>query len=320
MTKYKVIVIGLGKIGLKYGLDLKRTQPASHIAAVIDNPNLELMAVCDPNKENIELFIKKYGNKTSIFENFKDLVENINCGKIDFDIIVLSTPDQTHSELLTYLIENLKEMKERSIVFCEKPLALSYEIAKKIQLLEKTSKINIVINHSRRWSKIWKESYELTKQIGEIQKASFYFSTSPENKEISQIRDGIHIADLMAWFGIEEKTTITRLPLPYFVYDLHIWGSKGKIEVLGWGKTLNFFEVEDSPRFEGFKELKLIYTKEIKESYMVNTYEEFVEYLNGTRNSLATNLNDAVEALRVFEKYVYDDKSLKTGNERSIVN
>ena len=61
MKKYKAVVIGLGKIGLKYGLDLKRTQPASHIAAIIDNPNLELTAVCDSDKESINLFIKKYG-------------------------------------------------------------------------------------------------------------------------------------------------------------------------------------------------------------------------------------------------------------------
>jgi len=314
MEKFKVIVIGLGRIGLKYGLDSKRIQPASHIAAILDNPNLDLIAVCDSDTDSRDLFIKKYGNRTNVFHNLEDLIQNINQDKIYFDILVLATPDSTHSDLLIHLMNNLKEIKKRSIIFCEKPLALTYEVGKKIELLKATSKYNIVVNHSRRWGKIWKEAYELTQKIGEIQKASFFFSTSPENKEISQIRDGIHIADLIVWLGIEGKTTVTRLSLPYFVYDLHLWGLRGKIEVLNWGKTLNFFEIEESPRFEGFKELKLVYTKELDESYMVNTYEEFVEYLNGTRNSLSTNLNDAVEALRVFEKYVYHDKLLKNEN------
>ena len=311
MKKFKAVVIGLGKIGLKYGFDSKRTQPASHIVAIIGNPNLELTAICDPNKQSRNLFVKKYGNRASIFGNFEELIGKINKNKIDFDILVLATPDSTHSKLLTYLIKNLKIKKKKVIIFCEKPLALNYSSARRIQSLLTNSRLNIVVNHSRRWSKIWKEAQMLTKKIGHIQKAAFYLSMSPENKEVSQIRDGIHIADLIHWFRIEGKTTITRLSLPYFTYDFHLWGSKGKIEVLSWGKTLNFFKMEDSPRFEGFKELKLVYTKEANESYMVNTYKEFVEYLKGTRNSLATNLNDAVEALRVFEKYVYDDKLSK---------
>jgi hypothetical protein len=96
--------------------------------------------------------------------------------------------------------------------------------------------------------------------------------------------------------------------VPYFVYDFHLWGDMGKIEVLNWGQVMNFFKMEKSLRFQGFKELKLVYSKKDKESMMVNTYEEFVKFLDGKKKSLSTNFNDAIDAVETFEKYVFDKK------------
>jgi len=308
MKKYSAIVIGLGRVGMFYGLDSKRIQPASHISAIIKNNNLQISAVCDNNKNNQKLFIKKYGETAKIYDKYTKLIEDSNRGLIKYDIIVIATPDSTHSKILEYIIKNLKMPKKKVIIFCEKPIALNSKTAKKIQVIAKNSKFNIIVNHSRRWSKIWQESHKLSKHIGEIKQASFYFSTSPENKEISQIRDGIHIADLMVWFNIKNKTKINRLQIPYFVYDFHLWGEKGKIEVLNWGEVLNFYKIKESSRFQGFKELKLSLTKKEKESMMVNTYEEFVKFLDGKQKYLSTNFNDAVDAVETFEKYVFDRK------------
>lgn len=307
MKKYNAVVIGLGKVGILYGLDSKRIQPASHVSAIIKNKNLHLSAVCDSNEISQKLFIKKYGKTAKIYDKYSKLIQDLNKKLIKYDIIVIATPDSTHSKILEYIIKNLKTRK-KTIVFCEKPIALNTKIAKKVKALSKNSELNIVVNHSRRWSRIWQEANKLSKQIGEIKNASFYFSTSPENKKVSQIRDGIHIADLMVWFNIKNKTSIYRLQLPYFVYDFHLWGDKGKIEVLNWGGVLNFFKMKESLRFQGFKELKLILTKKEKESMMANTYEEFIKFLNGQKRSLSTNFNDAIDAVETFEKYVFDKK------------
>lgn len=313
VKKYNAVVIGLGRVGMLYGLDPKRTQPASHVSAIIKNKNLQLSAVCDGNESSRKLFIKKYGNTVKIYDNYPKLIQDLNKKLIRYDIIVIATPDSTHSKILEYIIKNLKTPKKQIIIFCEKPIALNSRIAKKLKTFSRNSKFNIVVNHSRRWSKIWQEANKLSRHIGEIKNASFYFSTSPENKEISQIRDGIHIADLMAWFNIKKKTRINRLQLPYFIYDFYLWGDKGKIEVLNWGGILNFFKMGESLRFQGFKELKLISSKKEKESMMVNTYEEFVEFLDGRKKSLSTNFNDAIDAVETFEKYVFD-KNLSINN------
>lgn len=308
VKKFNVIVIGLGRVGMLYGLDSKRIQPASHVSAIMNNKKLQLVAVCDNDKVSQKLFLKKYGNNTKIYDEYSKLLQDINDNLISCDIIVISTPDSTHSCILENVITKIKNASKKIIVFCEKPIAINSKIAKKLKILPKNSKLVIVVNHSRRWSKIWQEANRLTRYIGEIKNASFYFSTSPENKKISQIRDGIHIADLISWFNIENKTEIKRLPVPYFIYDFHLWGTKGKIEVLNWGNELNFYKMKESLRFQGFKELKLILTKKEKESMMVNTYEEFVKFLEGRKKSLSTNFDDAIDAVEIFEKHVFDKK------------
>ena len=311
MKKYNVIVIGLGLIGMRYGLDPKRKQPASHIAAILENKNLQLIGVCDTEKNARDLFTEKY-KKIHVFDNFSDLASKINQKQIDCDIIVISTPDSTHVEILNSLVENLNHIEKSVIIFCEKPLTPDLYTAKQVKSLIKNPHIKIVVNHTRRWSEIWNEAHILSKDIGHIKKAAFYFSTTAENKEINQIRDGIHIADLMNWFNILEKTTIHRLDIPYFIYDFYLWGSKGKIEILSNGQILNFFKSKESSKYEGYQDLELIRTKKVNESFFSKIYKEFVEFLDGSISSFSTNIDDAISALSTFEKYVFDMEKSKT--------
>jgi len=308
LTKFNAIVIGLGRIGLHYGFDLKRKQPASHISAIMENKNLDLIGVCDSDKKSQDLFIEKYGNVVPVFDDYSNLFERLSRKEIECEIVVIATPESTHKKILESLLKSLENTTKSVIIFCEKPLAENLVSAKEIEQMLKNPNLKIVVNHSRRWSNIWKEAYRLSKDIGEIKKGSFYFSTSPENEEINQIRDGVHIADLIAWFNITGKTTINRLSVPYFIYDFYLWGTDGKIEILNFGEKLNFYKVNTSSRFENFSELELIHTKTVEESLLSNAYNEFVAFLNGKINSLSTNFDDAVLALDVFEKYVYDDK------------
>ena len=293
---------------MQYGFDSKRKQPASHTATIIDNPNLTLKAVCDVNEKTRYLFTEKYGNDIPVYENYSKLFKEIQSEELICDIIVIATPDFTHEKLLESLLENLKNVKKPTVIFCEKPLTENLTSAKKIQQMMNNSNVKIIVNHTRRWSNIWKEAYALSKDIGEIQEAVFYFSTSPENKEVEQIRDGIHIADILSWFNITSQTKINRLNTKYFIYDFHLWGNLGKIEIINFGETLNFYKPKKSSRFENFNELELILTKTIEESTLVNAYDEIVTFLNNDIEHLTNEINDAIMAHDVFEKYVYKKK------------
>ena len=124
------------------------------------------------------------------------------------------------------------------------------------------------------------------------------------------MRDGIHIADLINWLDIKDKIQIKRVSLPYLVYDLHIWGNAGKIEVLNNGEKLNMYKKQKSKRFEGFFELNLVSTSKYNDSTLKNTYSEFFKFFNSSNHNLSTNLTDAINAIDTFKRYVYE-KSFK---------
>ena len=219
---------------MQYSFDSKRKQPASHTATIIDNPNLTLKAVCDVNEKTRCLFTEKYGNDVPVYENYSKLLKEIENEQLICDVIVIATPDFTHEKLLESLLESLKNVIKPTVIFCEKPLTENLTSAKKIQQMMNNSNVKIIVNHTRRWSNIWKEAHSLSKDIGKIQEAAFYFSTSPENKQVEQIRDGIHIADVLSWFNITNQTKINRLNAKYFTYDFYLWGSLGKIEIVNF--------------------------------------------------------------------------------------
>ena len=91
--KYKVAIIGTGRIGFTLGFDKKREQPASHTFAVNKNPRLELLWGCDTNSENLALW-KKYNPKAKVYSNTKDLL-NILCGMLYVTLSIVNEDNST---------------------------------------------------------------------------------------------------------------------------------------------------------------------------------------------------------------------------------
>ena len=312
MKKYNVVVIGLGRIGFKVGFDKKRKKPASHIKTILENKRLILSAVCDQDQNSREFFKKKIKQKIQIFEDYKKTIEKIKNNSIECDILVIATSENTHKEILVYITKQLSKIKKSMIVFCEKPVTTDLNSTLEIKQKFKNSKLKLVINHSRRWSKIWNQGLILSEKIGKIYDAEFNFSTSPENITKDQLRDGIHIADIMNWFSIKEKIKINRKNVNYFIYDFFLWGEKGKIEILNNGSILNYYISKKSNKFGGFNELYIKKSFQIEESMLQNAYQEFVKFLDEKILNLSTNIDDAVIAMEIFEKYVYSNKEKKT--------
>ncbi len=310
MEKIHSVVFGLGRIGMLYGLEKKRIQPASHIEAIKNNKNFNLVSVCDPSKNYRNLFLKKYGNSFDVFNSHVDLLLYLKNNNIIPQLFVIATPENTHFKIISDIVKIFQNPTKKSVIFCEKPLTKNIQSAKKIKKLIINSNYEIIVNHTRRWSTIWNLCYTNLKKIGKIQRAVFIYSTSPENKSLDQMRDGIHIADLINWFDIKDKIEVKRVSLPYLVYDLHIWGDKGKIEVLNNGEILNLYKKQKSKRFEGFFELNLVNKIKKKDLPLKNTYTEFFNFFNSNNIKLSTNLTDAIDAMNIFKRYVYE-KSLK---------
>ena len=302
--KIPTVVFGLGRIGLLYGLEQKRIQPASHIEAITKNPNFELIAVCDPSKKYQQTFSKHYKKSKIIHSSHEELLNFLKKQNIFPQLFVIATPAETHYDIINDIVKNFKNSKKKSLIFCEKPLTNNLMTGNKIKKILTNSNFQLVVNHTRRWSTMWNLCYSNIQYIGDIQYANFIFSTSPENTMSDQMRDGVHIADLINWFNIKKQISVKRVKLSYLVYDFYMWGDKGKLEVLNNGQIFKLYKKSPSSRYSGFFELKLEKKSNQKDFPLKNAYSEFSDYFKRNK-SLKTNLNDAVESIKTFKSHVY---------------
>lgn len=302
MKKIPTVLFGLGRIGMIYGFDKKRQQPASHLDNIIENKNFNLIAVCDPSVESKKLFLKKY-SKITFFDKTEELINYLKSKNIFPELFVIATPEDTHVAIIKKIIKNFP-LTSKGIIFCEKPLTRKISEAKSIVKIVSKTNYELLINYSRRWNKLWNLGFKNLKNIGKIEKSIFLFSSSPENLKIDQLRDGIHISDLINWYNLEQSITVKRLFLPYLVYELHIWGEKGKIEILENGKNLKLYRKTISERYEGFNELNLKTSINFNSNELKMAYTEIIEILRNNKNIV--NYTDPIKILNIFKKNVYE--------------
>lgn len=306
--KIPTVVFGLGRIGLLYGLEQKRIQPASHIEAISKNPNFELIGVCDPSKQYRQKLSKNYKKPKIIHSSHEELLEFLKKENILPQLFVIATPAETHYKIINDILKTFRNSNKKSLIFCEKPLTNNLSTSKKIKKILTNSNFQLVVNHTRRWSVMWNLCNSNIQNIGDIQHANFVFSTSPENKVYDQMRDGVHIADLINWYNIKKQISVKRVKLPYLVYDFYMWGNKGKIEVLNNGQIFKLYKKSHSSRYSGFFELKLEKKSNEKDFPLKNAYSEFSDYFKKNK-PLTTNLSDAIESIKTFKSHVYKKSS-----------
>lgn len=125
MKKYNIALIGAGRIG------------NIHAQAIASNPNLNLYAVIDGFKDDIEEFANNYGAKVmSDSQCFSD-------GAIDAVYITSST--DSHAK---YIIEASNANKA---IFCEKPIALEIDKVAECLKIVKQNNTKLFIAFNRRF-------------------------------------------------------------------------------------------------------------------------------------------------------------------------
>ena len=103
--KIKIGIIGVGNIS------------ASHIEAYLKNPNVELYAFCDINRERLEYMGKKYG----VARLYSDKSDMLKLPEID--AVSVCTWNSAHAEC------TIAALRAGKHVLCEKPMATNVEDA-----------------------------------------------------------------------------------------------------------------------------------------------------------------------------------------------
>jgi predicted dehydrogenase len=119
--KLKVGIIGSGGIAEN-----------KHLPAIAAIPEAEVTAFCDILPERAEKLCRQYGTKDA--KTYTDYKELLKDGSIDIAYVL--TPNSSHSPITVAALEAGKH------VMCEKPMAISFEEAKKMtDAAKKTGKL-----------------------------------------------------------------------------------------------------------------------------------------------------------------------------------
>ena len=337
--KYKVAIIGTGRIGFTLGFDKKREQPASHTFAVNKNPRLELLWGCDTNSENLTLW-KKHNPKAKVYSNTKDLFLDKS---VNPDIIVVAVNEDSHLDCAISAIES-----KPSLVILEKPVALNSIEAEKIKICAKENNVPVLVNHERRFALDYKIASEWISKIGELQFIDarlfsglrVYRKEDEETGFYSLLHDGTHLVDIVLYLLSFAKKTVSSESLlsnpklvsifkdekdavrnlrvnfqndfckdvsfnfsgrsKFFGFEVDIVGTEGRIYI-GNGFAKIYLRKE-SKLYTGFYSLtkqKIKFPK--KTLYFANMVQNAVDFLDG-ESELKSTLDTGIETLQILEQ------------------
>ncbi len=195
-TIYTAAIIGCGRIGYSLGQDKKREQPASHTAALAENPQIKLIAGCDSDLSRAEEWhsanypLPAYMNTANLFARHKP------------DIVTVAVNEDNHLKVALEAIN-----ARPKLLILEKPVALNVKDALKIKMMSEKENVPILVNHERRFAEDYALARLYMKKIGEIQSIHALLSSSlkvydkkEENTgEYSLIHDGTHLVDIVMY-------------------------------------------------------------------------------------------------------------------------
>ncbi len=285
MKIFKTGIIGCGRIGSLLEEDPLRGKPCTHAGGFSALPNVKLVAGCDINETRLKKFGKTW-NVKSLYEDYREMLHDK-----ELDILCIATWTHQHASMA---LDGVRAGVKG--IFCEKPIDVDLNLARKLVRTCQKKEIPLVINHERRWDAHYQRARKLIQsgKIGEIKTViGNALSWKPGNLTVSQFgggpmfHDGTHLTDLLLYFAgpIEwvsgheirprgkkyiEETAYAMIEFKsgavgfiegggarkYFNFELDIQGSEGRLLIGNSGREL--YVTRKSKRFSGFHELEQI--------------------------------------------------------------
>ena len=266
--KLKVALIGCGRMGYSWDKDTSGYDSRSHFSAIMQSQDFELVSIAEKNLQTREEITSNHGIPS--FSNYRKMLLSMK----KLDLVVVATPDETHSEILM----NLLPLKPRC-VFAEKPLAIGLKKSTMIAKAYRSSGIDLIINFSRRFLPEFETLRKkiLSQYFGKPLSMTVQFSGSVQH-------NGIHFLDLANWFfdkPIESSITASNLHLHSEKYQNESFSMHMSYET---GMSLNLIGVGiNAPShheidFIGTKGRFRVTTNGILIKYGLNEFQEFPDF------------------------------------------
>lgn len=138
--KYKVLLIGLGQVGMGYDFDTTDSGVVStHAKAFSSHPHFELSGGIDPDATACARFRQRYGGWADA-----DLAEGLRT--VNPDVVVVAAPTLHHADVVQLALRYARP----KLILCEKPLAYSLEAARMIVAACREADCLLYVNYLRR--------------------------------------------------------------------------------------------------------------------------------------------------------------------------
>ncbi|WP_422082452.1 inositol 2-dehydrogenase [Ulvibacterium sp.] len=138
MTKLKLAIAGLGRIG------------KIHLDNLLQTSDVEVVAATDPDKESLQYARDKGVPYTT--DTFEEML-----GGTQIDAVLICSPTDTHAD---YVELSAKLGKH---IFCEKPLDLSLARVSEVLKTVEESEVKLMLGFNRRFDKEFRKVRELVK-------------------------------------------------------------------------------------------------------------------------------------------------------------
>jgi len=328
MKFFKTGVIGCGRIGSLLEEDPLRGKPCTHAGAFSTLKNAQIIAGCDINKTRLKNFGEKWKVK-HLYTNYQDMLSENS-----LDILCIATWTNQHA---TIALEGVRSGVKG--IFCEKPIDVDFNLARKLVRTCQKKNIPLLINHERRWDAYYQKAHKIirTGKIGEVRTIIGNALSSKPGELLAKqygggalFHDGTHLIDLLLYFGgpIEwvsgnenrpkgkrfiEETASAMIAFQngsqgfieaggnrnYFNFELDIQGSEGRLLIGNSGREL--YITKKSKRFKGFQELEKIPFPKPKqyESPFVGGAKEMIKSINTGKPAFSSG-EDALRALEII--------------------
>ncbi|MBF0301102.1 MAG: Gfo/Idh/MocA family oxidoreductase [Oligoflexia bacterium] len=308
---YNAIIIGAGKVGSSFDSPFSK-KILTHAHAYTFHSGFNLLGFIDPNKENLENALSKWGGNG--YENIEDAFAQYS----SIDVISIASPDQFHFEHLKQLLK-----LKLKLIFIEKPLVLFPNDLEEIQKLDVQSNNfpQIVVNYSRRFIP---EIMVMAERIHKGEFGKFISGRGIYGKGL--IHNGSHIIDLLRMFfksvkakrlfekitDWEEASVRAELVIDdgYFILDVYpctlgtlfeidLLFEKGRIRFEDGGWVIKIYKPVSSETFSKYKFIKEIETiNSSMDSAIYYAVDSIYRRLKD-HTPILCSLNDGIEALKI---------------------
>lgn len=235
MDKVKVGIIGAGNIS-EY-----------HVQGYKELPNVELVAVCDLDKEKAEEYADKHNIK-NVFTDYNEMLK-----MEELDAVSVTTWNNSHAPI------SIAAMKAGKDVLCEKPLAMNAEEAQDMVDTAKETDRLLMVGFVRRFEKNANYIREVIEkgELGDVYYAKTgyirkwgnpggWFCDKKRSGGGPVIDLGVHVIDLISYLTGKPKavsvtaSTFNKLGIKSYIKGLSKYNAKD------YDKNNPYCDVEDS--------------------------------------------------------------------------